>query len=161
MHTILMVGGIITTFLILIWGEKIPNFVVIIQFWTVLTVYNVLVIQFNKEKNKRIKGLELTINKIALLLDYIYKNRESKGGGVADTICSHIFNLKNWNTDALMKLSCEIYNPLCSNIHIMGKYDVGVDGIKKLISTGNGKDITDNKDEIDKIIKELKEFSFI
>ena len=42
--------GVIGTLVLFYYGNIIPNLVLIIQFWTIITVYIVLAIQFKSEK---------------------------------------------------------------------------------------------------------------
>jgi len=63
---------------LLYYGNTIPNLVLIIQFWPIITVYIVLAMQFKREKERSLKKKGIAITQIEYLLYYIFENLDKK-----------------------------------------------------------------------------------
>jgi len=65
-YPIIIILGVIGTITILLFGDKIPNLILIIQLWAILTAYIIIFIQFKREKKKVQK---ITNKSISLIKD--------------------------------------------------------------------------------------------
>lgn len=132
----------------------------ILQFWTILTAFIILFIGFYKERKKEKRVKKILVNQIERLLYYIFQNSESiehLDPFVRKEIQAKIFNL-SMHREELFKIFCYLDVPHSElSIYVKEKmYKVGVLGIREINSLGREIHITEKKDKIDDIIKELK-----
>lgn len=158
-YTILLIIILfIGTIVLFYFGEKIPNIVFIIQFWTIITVYIVLAVQFKREKEKSQKEKGIAISQIEYLLYYIFDNIEKQSLSELQIETKKIIrNLRSFYSDILSKIHC--YFTELSNITIFldnNTYLVNPVDIKRL-ERGTSINITNNKKEIDFIIDSLRD----
>lgn len=156
--TLFFIVGIIGTVLLLYYGEKIPNIIIIAQFWTIITVYIVLVIQFKSEKEKSQKEKGIAISQIEYLLYYIFENIDKKTLTELQNETKKIIgNLRRFYSAILTKIHCFFTEP--TNITIYFEKNLILINPVDIIKWEKNKaiNITKNREEIDLIIDNLRE----
>lgn len=153
---LLLIIGIIIIPIILIFGDKIPNLLLIIHFWTVLTAYIILFYQLFKEKEKDKNQKNIAITQIENLVYFIYEHL-SVILTYQNQTQKRLSNLEFFYSEVLRKINC-FFNRL-SNLTIYTSdftYYINPVEITK-VEKDEYNNITGDRNEIDKLIKYLRE----
>ena len=155
-YPIIVILGVLGTITILFFGNKIPNLILIIQLWTILTAYIILFIQFKREKRKFQKVINITITQIEDLLYYMHVN-DDELIKLQDETRHKLDILRIYYRESLSKINCHFTSNLTELFILTEKYTyyinpVRINKMERDISTN----ITKDKKEIDRIIIELR-----
>jgi len=155
-YPIFIILGIIGTITILFLGDIIPNLILIIQLWAILTAYIILFIQFKKEKNKVTKITNKSISLIEDLLYYMCENNDRLLELQNET--SHKLSiLRTYYNENLSRINCFFTSNLGELFILTEKSTYYINPVRiSKKQKGESINITSNKKEIDRIISELR-----
>ena len=156
--TYIFILGVIGTFVLFYYGNTIPNLVLIIQFWTIITVYIVLAIRFKSEKERSLKEKGIAITQIEYLLYYIFENLDKKTNitELQRETKRIIGNLERFYSAILTQIHCFYVEP--ESITIYFEKNLILINAVNIIKweKNNAINISENKEEIDLIIDNLR-----
>jgi len=155
-YPLIIIIGVVGTITILLFADKIPNLILIIQLWAILTAYIILFIQIKREKKKSQKAISITISQIEDLLYYMHVN-DDKLIKLQNETKNKLKILRIYYSENLSKINCFFTSNLTELFILTEKYNyyinpVQIKRMEKDISTI----ITKDKKDIDRIIKELR-----
>jgi len=155
-YPIIIILGVIGTISILLLGDKIPNLILIIQLWAILTAYIIIFIQFKREKNKVQKITNKAISLIEDLLYYMCENDDRLIELQNET--SHKLSiLRTYYNENLSRINCFFTSNLGQLFILTEKSTYYINPVRISKSQkGESINITSNKKEIDRIISELR-----
>jgi len=158
-YIIYLILGIAGTFFILYYGENIPNLLLIIQLWSILTAYIIISIQYGRVKKIAQKNVNRTITLIEDLLYFMNENYDNLLQKQEESK-EKMRILRDMYKDNLNSLNCfftsnrtEFFIVTEQKTYYINPVDI------RMKEKGESINITTDRKEIECLIKNLRDFS--